>query len=754
MALKTPCFAECYDVHHIEGVGTFLLSERPPVTLSGRIYTQVCPLVDGTRTVTEIVAQLHGELAPAEVYYALGLLHKQGHVRETGRPTVPGLAAHWQVVGSDDGAEPASLSAQRVEVVALGRTPDFDMQHALATSGMQPAERRPDATLIVAIVDDYRQPELTALIDAAGGIPVLPVRLLGVTAWLGPVIGGPSQACWSCLLRRIRLNDPIGAFVEANTGRTPVPARAALPTAVTAAGYWAATAIAHWAITGSPELAQNMLSLSAADATTAVHAVPHDPFCPDCGQPPADWTTAELAPPELRAQPYQASPSGHRSVSAASTLREYEHLVSPITGVVSGMHCISPAEDPLVHAYTASHNWALDLSSLDHVRRSLRSMSGGKGTTDEEARVGALAEAFERYSGVCRGDEPVRVASFAELAAEGAVHPDTVQLYSAAQMVGRVANNAHADTYHMVPEPFDESAATAWSPAWSLTDDAPRWVPTGLAYYAFDHTPLARSTANAAALRADSNGCAAGSTYEEAALQGLLELVERDAVALWWYNRIRRPALDLTVAPGYVHQVVENLDVRGRDLWVLDLTSDIGIPVCAAISALREPRDDSQNIVLGFGAHLDPQIALLRAVTELNQFRAAFATVTESHLSAAFEPGAVSWWRTATLDRHPYLRPAADAARALSAFAALTSADLLEELRTAVAMVQARGPDVMFLDQTRPEVGMPVVRALAPGLRHFWARFAPGRLYDAPVALGWLDQPTPEADLNPIPVFF
>ena len=82
---------------------------------------------------------------------------------------------------------------------------------------------------------------------------------------------------------------------------------------------------------------------------------------------------------------------------------------------------------------------------------------------------------------MCRGDEPVRVASFAELAAEGAVHPDTVQLYSAAQMVGRVANNAHADTYHMVPEPFDESAATAWSPAWSLTDDAPRWVPTGLA---------------------------------------------------------------------------------------------------------------------------------------------------------------------------------------------------------------------------------------------------------------------------------
>ena len=48
--------------------------------------------------------------------------------------------------------------------------------------------------------------------------------------------------------------------------------------------------------------------------------------------------------------------------------------------------------------------------------------------------------------------------------------------------------------------------------------------------------------------RADSNGCAAGSVLEEAVLQGLLELIERDAVALWWYNRLRRPAVDLESA--------------------------------------------------------------------------------------------------------------------------------------------------------------------------------------------------------------
>jgi ribosomal protein S12 methylthiotransferase accessory factor len=57
------------------------------------------------------------------------------------------------------------------------------------------------------------------------------------------------------------------------------------------------------------------------------------------------------------------------------------------------------------------------------------------------------------------------------------------------------------------------------------------------------------------------------------------------------------------------------------------------------------------------------------------------------------------------------------------------------------------------LDQTRPDLGVPVVKVIVPGLRHFWARFGPGRLYDVPVELGWLDAPTAEADLNPTAVF-
>ena len=63
------------------------------------------------------------------------------------------------------------------------------------------------------------------------------------------------------------------------------------------------------------------------------------------------------------------------------------------------------------------------------------------------------------------------------------------------------------------------------------------------------------------------------------------------------------------------------------------------------------------------------------------------------------------------------------------------------------------GMELLVLDQTLPDVGLPVVKVMVPGLRHYWARFAPGRLYDVPVRLGLREQPVTYEDLNPVPIF-
>jgi ribosomal protein S12 methylthiotransferase accessory factor len=54
----------------------------------------------------------------------------------------------------------------------------------------------------------------------------------------------------------------------------------------------------------------------------------------------------------------------------------------------------------------------------------------------------------------------------------------------------------------------------------------------------------------------------------------------------------------------------------------------------------------------------------------------------------------------------------------------------------------------MVLDQTRPDIGLNVVKVIIPGMRTFWTRFGQGRLYDIPVKLGWLDAPLAEEELN------
>jgi ribosomal protein S12 methylthiotransferase accessory factor len=79
--------------------------------------------------------------------------------------------------------------------------------------------------------------------------------------------------------------------------------------------------------------------------------------------------------------------------------------------------------------------------------------------------------------------------------------------------------------------------------------------------------------------------------------------------------------------------------------------------------------------------------------------------------------------------------------------------DVMEDVRACQALVERAGMEMLVLDQTRPEVGLPVAKVIVPGLRHFWTRFAPGRLYAVPVRLGWLSVPLTEEELNPVPMF-
>ena len=67
--------------------------------------------------------------------------------------------------------------------------------------------------------------------------------------------------------------------------------------------------------------------------------------------------------------------------------------------------------------------------------------------------------------------------------------------------------------------------------------------------------------------------------------------------------------------------------------------------------------------------------------------------------------------------------------------------------------LEKQGMEVLVLDQTRPDIGLNVIKVVVPGLRHFWARFGPGRLYEVPVKMGWLSEARQETELNPFSIF-
>jgi ribosomal protein S12 methylthiotransferase accessory factor len=114
----------------------------------------------------------------------------------------------------------------------------------------------------------------------------------------------------------------------------------------------------------------------------------------------------------------------------------------------------------------------------------------------------------------------------------------------------------------------------------------------------------------------------------------------------------------------------------------------------------------------------------------------------------------LNWLRTASVAAHPYLLPdPGERPRTMGDFGYRPRADLLEDVREAERLVAGRGMELLVLDQTRPDLGLPVVKVIVPGMRSFWARFGEGRLYDVPVNLGRLGSPTPFDELNPVPLF-
>ena len=748
-----PQFKSYFRVEIIPSAGVFLLSEKGYFLLRGATYILLAPLLNGQHTVEEMIDLLTGQISAPEVYYAVELLRRQGYVVDATTSLPAYEAAFWQMLDVSPEVVVKRLKEITVSVVSFGEIDPTPFKAMLESLGIRVSD---DAKKAVVLTDDYLQPGLQTFNEEMIRTqrPWMLMKPVGSALWIGPLfIPRPppaasnagvarQSACWACLAHRLQGHRKIESYLQERkgvSGAFPFSLSILSSTLQTALGI-AATESVKWLVTGKNEALENqVVTLDTLSLQKRDHILVRRLQCACCGDPRLEVSSAPVV---LGKQAkHFTSDGGHRMLSPEETFHRLEHHISPITGIVSTLQPANDGEqtNELITSYMAIHHFFQPKDEFAFWRAGLRRTAGGKGKSKIQAKVSALCEAIERYSGVFQGNEARLHAKLKELGG-AAIHPNTCMLFSARQFEKR--EEWKHSRFNWVPEPFDEEMAIDWSPVWSLTVNEPRYLPTAYCYYDYsEHLKIQFA-------RADSNGCAAGSCKEEAILQGFMEVVERDSVALWWYNRLKKPAVALeSFDDPYGRQLQDYYKSLQRDLWVLDLTTDFNIPTFVAIS--RRHDNSVEDITLGFGTHFDPQIALLRALTELNQWLHAVPSPSKSQKYLG-EPEAVKWWKTATIANQPYLVPDEKMPPKNQAdYAKEWSHDLHTDVMNCVRIAKQKGFETLVLDQTRPDVGLHVVKVIVPGMRHFWGRFAPGRLYDVPVQMGWLIEPLTEEQLNP-----
>jgi ribosomal protein S12 methylthiotransferase accessory factor len=670
----------------------------------------------------------------AQMLHALGALLQQGLVEPvlpTGDNSGDAFGAYLQ----PDFSAPAlrlAVSAQ-VDAIVLTAAVDRDTASgwAAALAGKPPGQDAggiPGKTgLTVVFCDDYLDPRLDA-IDAgqrATGRPWLLVKPAGEQAMTGPLFtaqASPASACWHCLAHRWQRNHPAHTWRRAqqHPGAIAPPVRAG-------AGLIAARLAQLLATAGDllaqPGQAQSVWTLD----PLALHPVAARPQCPACGTPglmalrqreriaPAPGTLADRCD------------GGWRSVPPSVTVERLSRHLSPLTGAIARMAAVNAQSDEVLTVYRSEIFRTPPTAGLGAgpLAGAWTQLCLGKGVSDIQARASAMCEAIERYTAFHQGDEAVVIAPAAELDAP-CIPPSALARFSGHQKSGFATDKPpHAVALAAAGDPPEP---TWWVPAWSLTADARRYLPLA---FCLAHAPAASQNH----VTWTSNGCAAGNTIEEAILQGFMELVERDAAAIWWYGRIQRPAIALDGMPARSLERLARSCGPQWSYWLLDITHDFGIPVVVAVGRHAQ----TGQWAVGFGCSLDRMLASERALTEMGQLIAADKSFAVSCDAAQQHPsGGPAFLHP--LDSAPALP--------LQPVAAAAPLPIADAIAHCVGIASGLGLETIVFDHSRPDIPLRTVKVVVPGLCHIWPERGNPRLCHVPATLGWRSEPLQEHQLN------
>ncbi|TQF70524.1 hypothetical protein FLM44_05365 [Pseudoalteromonas luteoviolacea] len=414
---------------------------------------------------------------------------------------------------------------------------------------------------------------------------------------------------------------------------------------------------------------------------------------------------------------------GYRSISRNETLDRVMPFVNPITGFISELEEISQNEDLKIYrsAYYLNYN-GKQLPNED----SFVELSLGKGSGQLQSKCSAIGEAFERKAGQFYNNEKIYLSSTSELDLRYYLPADLCE-FSDIQMEEFALADGPSKTAPQWVKPYDKNDKINWTKVWSLTKSEFVYMPTT---FCFGNTPFENDKYSMYC----HNGNACGSSIEEAILQGLFEVVERDAVSIWWYNQVAVPGISQSILSPETRHLVDNALGEEWDYWLLDVTNDTTICTVVAVAQNKYTRE----ISLGFGAHFDTAIAATRAITELYQL-----VTIKDKVTGPFDFNKIRYL--------PYLQPHAN--RRANKKLSYSGNNIKEAINLVVECLAKIGVETCVLDYSRKHLPLKTVKVITPGLCHFWPRYRTKRLYQTPLNMGWLEYAHKEGELNPLELY-
>ncbi|MEM1160638.1 MAG: YcaO-like family protein [Pseudomonadota bacterium] len=382
----------------------------------------------------------------------------------------------------------------------------------------------------------------------------------------------------------------------------------------------------------------------------------------------------------------------HRAVPPAETWARIQPVL-PKVGItrvadITGLDCIGI---PVCNAIRPD-GWSL-------------SVSQGKGISLTNARVSAAMEAIELFHAE-RLQVPQRRRTFTALGPGKAVDPMQLSVLPG-------CSDPRGKGLRWVPGHDLIAGRDVLVPRDAITCDLRAKSPTD------------------GVLLSSSNGLASGNTTEEAAVHALCEVIERDATCLHQavarFYRAEPCLIDLdTIDDPDCLVLLDRVLAAGVFVTCWQQISDLPVPSfgCAIWDTHQSPLPGSPiGTFQGYGCHLDPGIALSRAITEAVQSRLTYISGARDDIFR--DDYALTMARR---NREAWLDWLLGSSRMMDfrAIASLATDRISGDLDRLLALLPWAGFDrVVLVDLTRPDIGVPVVRAIVPGLVEPDSREAP-----------------------------